>query len=295
MELRHLRYLDAVVREGSFTRAAATLGVAQPPLSRQIRDLEEELGIVLFDREVRPVRLTEAGRLVHEQVARILSGVEQLRHAARQFARAGRQRFVVGFAASVIYGDMPQLVRRFRAGAPQVDVQLVEMTTLEQVAALKDGRIDAGLGRIRIDDPAVHRAILHEEAIVAALPAGHKLALRGSPVTLAELAAETVILYPNAPRPSYADQMLAHFRDCGCVPTMVQEVREVQAALGLVAAQSGIALVPRSMRAVQRDDIVYRPLADAGVSSPIILSRRMADSSATITLFEGLAFAVYKP
>lgn len=293
MELRHLRYFDAVARAGNFTRAADALGIAQPPLSRQIRELEAELGITLFDRESRPVRLTEAGRVAHEQAARVLAALEELRRTMRQVAGVGSRRFVIGFVGSVLYGAMPNLLRAFRAQAPQVDVQLLELTTLQQVAALKEGRIDVAVGRIRIDDPAVRREVLHEEPLVAALSASAPLALGHGPVALAELSAETLLVYPSQPRPSYADQVLALFRDHGLQLRRIVEVREVQTALGMVAAEAGVALVPASLGRIAREGIRFRSVREYDAASPIIFSRRSGDTRPETALFEEIARALY--
>lgn len=288
MELRHLRYFDAVATERNFTRAAARVGVAQPPLSRQIRELEDELGVALFDRTSRPIRLTEAGRLFYDQCARILVSVDQLRDSIRHLQSSSRRLFIVGVVGSIMHGALPAMIRGFREQLPEVEVELIEMTTVDQVAALKDGRVDAGLGRIRIDDPGIRREILYEEPLIAALPAGHPLAKDTTPVRLAELREAVLILYPSHPRPSYADQLLGLFRDYGGVPEKVREVREVQTALGLVAAQAGVAVVPFSMRHVQLADIVYRPIADAGAHSPVILSQRLSDDSQPAQSFRGI-------
>lgn len=285
MELRHIRYFEAVAAERNFTRAAERLGVAQPPLSRQIKELEAELGVTLFDRDSRPIRLTEAGRIFHEQATRILSSTEQLRRSMQRLSETGRRRFVVGFVASIVYGMMPKVIRDFRARSDGLEIQLLEMTTLEQVVALKDGRIDAGLGRIRIDDPAIKRQVLQEEPLIAAIGSADPLA-RADSIALSDLLTRKLLVYPSQPRPSYADQVLAILRDHGLVHDDVEEVRDVQVALGLVASEAGLALVPSSMRHVQRDDITYVRIRDEGAISPIILSFRAGDSSEDARLFE---------
>jgi DNA-binding transcriptional LysR family regulator len=285
MELRHLRYYEAVAAERNFTRAAERLGVAQPPLSRQIRELETEMGVMLFDRASRPVRLTEAGRVFHEQAAQVLAGVEQLRRSMARLTTSGRRRFAIGIVGSIVSGAMPGMIRTFRTAAPHVEVQLLELTTLEQVAALKDGRIDIGLGRLHVDDSAIRREVLYDEPLVAAVAIDHPLATRGT-IALEDLTAETLIVYPNQPRPSYADHVLKLFRDRGLHSDHITEVREIQTALGLVAAQSGVAIVPASMQRIRRDDIVYLPIADPAAVSPIILSRREGDTTSENGLFE---------
>lgn len=292
MELRHLRYFTAVANEGNFSRAAEILGIAQPPLSRQIRDLEVELGIELLDRRFRPVRLTEPGRVFYEHAAQILAGVDQLPRSVRQFKVAQQSRFVIGVVGSIMHGALPDMIRRFRASAADVEVELVELTTVEQVAALKGGRIDAGLGRVRIDDPSIRREILFKEPLIVALSSSDPLAGGQGVVPLEALMARTVIIYPSQPRPSYADQLLSLFRDHGCFPCKTIEVREVQTALGLVAAGSGCAIVPESMRHLQREDIVYCPLIEDAVS-PVIISQRAADVSEIAELFRSIGRAVF--
>ncbi|GGZ05491.1 LysR family transcriptional regulator [Novosphingobium colocasiae] len=301
MELRHLRYFEAVARERSFTRAARLLHVAQPALSRQIRALEEELGTALFEREQRPVRLTEAGRLCYQATTQILAGVQQMRQAVQQLRIAGPARFVVGVVGSIMHGGLPETLRRFREQSHGVELDLVEMTTLEQVGALKDGRIDAGLGRVRIDDAAIRREILLHEPLVAALPVAMALtdpdpgadADRTPRVTLEVLARYPLIAYPLMPRPSYADQVLGLFRDHGLAPAKVIEVREIQTALGLVSAEAGIAIVPQSMQQLHRGEIRYVPLADRQARSPVILSQRDNDASAAGDLFRTIARHVF--
>lgn len=292
MELRHLRYFEAVARTRNFTRAAEELGVAQPPLSRQVRALEIELGQNLFDRRERPVRLTEAGRLFYQKAAQIIADTEQLKESMRRFGSTRQRRFVIGVVGSIMYGGLPVTLRQFRQTAGEVEVELVELTTLEQVEALRDGRIDAGLGRIRITDPGVRREVLQEEVLVAALPARHPLATKAS-IDLAEIAAEPLIIYPRSPRPSYADQVLDLMRDHGINVLRTQEVREIQTALGLVAAEAGMAIVPISMRQIRQADIIYAGLNQPDAVSPVILSQRSNDDTSDSRLFRAIARRVF--
>jgi DNA-binding transcriptional LysR family regulator len=294
MELRHLRYFVAVAQERNFTRAAEKLRIAQPPLSRQIHDLEAELGMSLLDRDSRPVRLTEAGRLLYEHAVLVLERIDDLRTMMRRFREAERPRYVIGFVASTIYAALPHLIRRFRAETPGVDVSLVEMVSLEQIAALKDGRIDVGFGRIRFDDPAVRRDVLREERLVVALPLSHPLLEQEGPLSFAELAGEKLILYPRVPRPSYADQVISIFRDRGLEPNIAHEARELQTAIGLVAAEVGICIVPTSVQRLRRDDVVYRELIEQNITSPIIMSRRASDRSLESTVMARVVVEAYR-
>lgn len=277
LELRHLRYYLAVAQELNFSRAAEKLNMAQPPLSRQIQQLEAELGIQLFDRESRPLKLTPGGRLFREQALAVIQRMEELQGAMQRFAASERPRFVIGFAPSVIYARLPRVIRGLRQRAPEVELSLIEMMSLEQISALKEGRIDVGFGRVRFDDPALRREVMREERLVVALPLGHPLAGE-QPISLADLAGEPLVVYPREPRPSYADQVLSIFRDRGLEPAQIIEVRELQTAIGLVASTMGVCLVPASVRLMERGDVVYQDLVET-VTSPIILSYRRDDSS----------------
>ena len=278
MDLRLLRYFVVVAAERNITRAAERLNIAQPPLSRAIRQLETDVGSALFDRTARPMQLTAVGRLLHEQALQILGRMEDLRAMMKSAVATERRRFTMGFVASTIYARLPELIRAFRAKAPDVEIALVESSTLDQITALKDGRIDVGFGRIRFEDPQVTRTVLRNERLVAALPASHPLAAIPGPVSLHELAREPQIIYPRAPRPSYADQVMSLFHDEGIEPHIAHEARELQIAIGLVAAEEGVAIVPESISRSRTHDVVYRDLVEAAFS-PIIMSHRLDDGS----------------
>lgn len=277
MDLRRLRYFVAVARERNFTRAAQVLNMAQPPLSRQIRLLEEEVGAELVDRSSRPLKLTEAGRLLHEQAVQVLAGMEQIQSMVGRLSDQGGRRFVIGFVGSTLYGLLPQVIRRFREESISVDVSLLECSSVEQITALKEGRIDVGFGRLRVEDPAVRRIVLADEPLVAAVPADHHLVSVGRAVHLSELLLEPLIVYPRPARPSYADQVLGVIHDLGLAPAKIMEVRELQTAIGLVAAYAGFAVVPESVQRLRRDDVRYLPLADRGARSPIMMVHRSGD------------------
>lgn len=291
MELRHLRYFDAVASAMSFSRAAERLHMSQPPLSRQIRQLEEELGAELIDRASRPMALTPAGRFFHDQAQQMLQRMAEVERATRRIAQGRRAWFGIGFVPSTLYGALPELIRRMRDGHPDVEVGLQEMMTIEQGEALKAGVIDVGFGRLPLSDPAISCETIAEEPLMVAVPAGHGFAHR-SAAGLAELAREPLILYPARPRPSYADQVLAVFRDRGLLPQVVLEANELQTAIGLVSAGVGLSLVPASVQRLHRDDVVYLPLSDAGVRSPVIMNTRKGDRSEGLAAFRALVAAV---
>lgn len=279
MELRHLRYFCVVAEELNLTSAAERLHMSQPPLSRQIKQLEQEVGAELFERGPRGLRLTVTGQFFQQHALQILEKVDATLEATRRMARSKRVMFSIGFVASVFYGQLPLLVRDLRQ-KDNVELSLAELTTVQQIQALKAGRIDMGFGRLRIDDPEVEQEVLFDEPIMAAVPCGHPL--EGTTPTLAELARYPLILFPSKPRPSMADLMLGMFRRQGLKVEVVQEANELQTALSLVASEIGITLVPEQVRRLGRDGIRYIYLADRTLSTPVICSRRRGETPSPI-------------
>lgn len=288
MELRHLKYFNAVASTLSFSRAAELLHIAQPPLSRQIRQLEELVGAELIDRASRPIALTMAGKFFYEQTVQVLSRLDQIEEGTRRIAKGQQHWFNIGFVPSALYGVLPELIKRFRAELPEIEIGFSELMTMEQAEALKSGRIDVGFGRLPIKDPDIICETIIEEPLMAVFPLGHHL-LKKNKVSLAQLAEEKFILYPARPRPSYADQVLEIFSSRGMKPSIVKEANEMQTAIGLVAAGVGVALVPRSVQGLHRADVVYRPLVNKGVFSPVIMNFRVNDRSVLLAQLRATA------
>ena len=293
MELRHLRYFVAVAEERNFTRAAERLHIAQPPLSRQIQQLEEIIGVALLVRGARPLELTEAGRFFYGHAVQLLAQGAEVISMTRRIGNIERK-FAIGFVGSTLFGFLPEVVRRFKAAHPTTEVTLQEMTTMEQIAALKQGQIDVGIGRIRHEDPNIRRILLREEALVAALPMGHPLSYLDRGLYLRELVNDKVIVFPKTPRPSFADQILAAFHDRGLEPVDTLEVRELQVALGLVAAGMGVTVVPKSVLGLRRNDVCYKEMDEPRLSSPIIMSLRALDKSEDIKSMLALIYGLYR-
>jgi LysR family transcriptional regulator, benzoate and cis,cis-muconate-responsive activator of ben and cat genes len=292
MDLRQLRYFVAVARERNFTRAAQMLHIAQPPLSRQIQLLEEQLGVPLIIRKSRPLRLTEAGRLFYEQSLQILGRVEQMQAATRRVGLNQNSVLSIGFVASTLYGELPSLVRKLREHAPELDIQLLELVSVQQIPALKEGRIDIGFGRVHHRDPNVVDVTLRNERLMVAIPKGTPLAKEAAALPAGALNGCKIIVYPKEPRPGYADQVLGLLQSRDVRPAEVQEVREIQTALGLVAAEAGICIIPASARQM-RADVHYRLLEGEGMTSPVILNHRIGDHSRYIDLVKRLIEDVY--
>ncbi len=284
MELRHLRYFVAVAEELHFARAARRLHMAQPPLSQQIKSLEDELGVRLFDRSHRRVRLTDAGAAFLTGARRTLATAERAADAARRAARGETGRLAIGYVASVAYQLLPAILRAFRRRAPDVTLVLEEMSSAEQSRALAAGTLDVGFVRRPPPiEPGLAGIVVRREPIVLALPRGHALAALRV-IRLSELRAEPFIVFPARPRPSWADVAIDLCRRAGFEPAVAQEAIEMTSALSLVAAGIGITLVPASVRAIRRPGVVFRPIAPAPMSE-LVLVRRAEPASEIVTRF----------
>lgn len=292
LELRHLRYFVAVAEERNFTRAAERLHIAQPPLSRQIQQLEEYLGVVLIEKGTRPLRLTEAGQFFLAHAKPLLDQVRDLKTMTQRVGKLERT-INAGFVASTLYGLLPDIIRRYRAAHPEVEVVMHEMTTIEQMKALKEGRIDVGFGRLKSEDPSIRRILLREERLMLALYPGHRLAEVEAPLRLTDLVQETLLVYPSTPRPSYADQVLGLFSEAHLTPDHVVEVRELQIAMGLVAAEQGLAIVPASVQGMHHRNVVYRQIEDKHAYSPIFFSVRHMERTPELEQMLAVIYDIY--
>ncbi|MBC3886237.1 LysR family transcriptional regulator [Undibacterium griseum] len=292
MEFRHLRYFVAVAEEKNFTRASERLFIAQPPLSRQIQQLEEELGVILFEKGSRPLRLTEAGKFFYAHAQKILNKVADVKSMTQRVGKIERT-LSMGFVASTLYGMLPRIIRLFRTQHPAIEISLHEMTTMEQIQALKEGRIDVGFGRIKHEDPNIRRIVLREERLMLAVPVSHPFSASHEAISLKALVPEKLIVFPKSPRPSFADQVLAAFMLKGLQPEKVFEVRELQVAIGLVAAGEGIAVVPASVQGMRRSDVTYLDILEKHAVSPVIFSARMSDQSPELQNLLQLIYEIY--
>src|SRR5918999_234361 len=270
MELRHLRYFIAVAEEKHMTRAAERLGIQQPPLSMQIRALEQELGVQLFRRQPRGVELTDAGSAFLDRARAILEQVDHAFATTRRTARGELGRVVVGFTSSAPFHPfVPRVFRAYREMSPLVSLVLEESGSSELVQGLHNEEIDAAFIRSPVADVVdlTVRPLLQEEMLVA-LPKGHPLAAgarrsertknRTTPLPLSALANETFILYKRPGAPGLYDTIIAACRGAGFSPRVGQEAPRIVSTLNLVAAGLGVSLVPESLRRLQMDGVVYR-------------------------------------
>jgi DNA-binding transcriptional LysR family regulator len=258
MDLRHLRYFVAVAEELHFGRAAARVHIAQPALSRQIRALEDEMGLRLFERDRRRVALTAAGLAFLDEARSLLAHVERAVDAARRADRGEFGSLRIGYVPAVVTTGLPEIVRAFRKRFPGVDVRLEEMNPALQVEALLGERVDVGFVRGPLHEPALATQTVLEEPLVAALPSGHRLG-RFKQLGVAMLAGEPFVLQARSRGPGSHDQILAVCRGAGFSPRVVQEGSQLD-VVSLVASGAGVAIVPASLRAIRRAGVLYRPL-----------------------------------
>lgn len=293
MELRHLRYFVAVAEEKSFNKAAARLYISQPPLSRQIKQLEEEIGVTLIDRENRPLKLTEAGEFFYDHAIQILKKSDDLRAMT---IRKGSfdNTLSIGFVSSILYGLLPKVIAHFREAYPNIEIKLYELNSWQQTQGLVDGKIDVGFGRLLFEDASIRRMVLREESLVVAVPIDHPLAKEGrTSLRLIDLTNENLLLYPTAPRPSFIDYVLELFVARKLKANYFTEVRELHVALGLVAAGEGLTIVPKTLEHLRNQEVTYIPFEDGLITSPIVMSVRHFDKSELLKTLLNVTYQIY--
>lgn len=281
MELRHLRYFVAVAEELHFGRAAARLHIAQPPLSRQIRDLEREVGTPLFERVPRGVALTPAGHAFLPEARLTLAQAERAQRTAQRAARGEVGRLRVGFVEAAIYSSvLPDVLGFFRMHLPSIGISLFEMDPAQQADAFREGRIDLGI--LHSPPPDADRWLAVEpvftDPLIAAMPRAHRLADRQR-LTLGHLGAEPFVLFPRRLAPDAYDALITRCRSAGFGPRVVQEATGWHTLAGLVGAGVGIAFVPRSLASFQQPGVVYRRVRGLAAGVGLSAAWRRGDRS----------------
>ncbi|MET8840200.1 LysR family transcriptional regulator [Streptomyces rubiginosohelvolus] len=282
MELRHLNAFLAVAEELHFGRAAKRLQMAQPPLSQQIRQLEKELGVQLFHRNTRSVRLTSAGETFLEPVRTVLDDLDTAVRAARSAGIGEYGRVTIGFAGASSHETLPRLTRAVRAAHPGLELvmtgQTYANTALSRVA---DGSLDLGFVRLPVARPGVAHRVIDEEELVCALPSDHPLARRET-VPLDVIAGEPFVSFPANSGSTVRDAMTEACENAGFTPRIVQEAPDSYTILALVAAGVGVTLTVTSVQHIQQNGLVYRPLAGPAVRLRAALAWRADNPSAAL-------------
>ena len=262
-DLRQLRYFVAVAERLHFGRAAEALHISQPPLSRAIRALEEDLGVPLFHRTRRRVELTPQGTRLLEEARRLTGQLERAVHELRAMAVGGNSRLRIGFVSLADYGILPGLLKAYKSAQPNVRLALREMLSPDQAAALAAGELDFGLllppvaGAARLEHLVVQR-----ERFVLALPARHRLAAGSGKLALREMAGEPFVTIPRQIAPRLYDIVAQLAAQAGISLNIAQEAIQMQTVVSLVSSGLGAAIVPASVANLGRRGVVYRELAD---------------------------------
>ncbi|MEV6161927.1 LysR family transcriptional regulator [Streptomyces sp. NPDC052052] len=279
MELRQLRSFLALAEECHFGRAAARLHVAQPALSQQIKQLERELGVPLFNRSTRRVEPTEAGRQLTAYARVIVAEEERARVHMRELATGHAGRVSVGFIGTATYDVLPRVARTVRAQLPGITLDLRgELLTPRLVEGLLSGTFDLAVLRGPVTDENLRTTPLRSEPLLAVLPSHHPLADRPS-IPLQALAAEPFVVHPSQSRSQMYDRVLAACRRAGFRPASLIEVGETATLVVFVAAGHGVALVPQSVQSLSLDGVTYVPLTDPETVD-LVLARRANRTSA---------------
>jgi DNA-binding transcriptional LysR family regulator len=260
MDLRQMRYFLLLAQERNFSRAAERLHMAQPPLTRQIKAVEDELGTTLFVRTSRGVDLTAAGEALLQEVPNVLSLAQRAEERARLTGQGRYGRLDVGIFGSAILNVIPRMLARFHEARPEVVVKLHTMTKPEQIEALRERRIGIGFNRLVPDEPDLEVEVVLRERLVVALPESHPLAVRDT-LTVRDMDDVPMILYPNVPLPGLAQQIAGAFRRDGVRLRVAQEVEDVLTAVALVSAGFGLCVTTESAASLRLPGVAYRPLA----------------------------------
>jgi DNA-binding transcriptional LysR family regulator len=284
VELRHLRYFTAVAEELHFTRAAARLRIAQPPLSQQIRALETELDAKLFFRTKRRVDLTPAGRLLLEHSRQILSLADRAAHSVGRASRGEVGHLVVALSPPADLLLIPSVLPVFCHRFPDVDLALYSMTEPQQLPAIRDGQVGVGILRLPIEDPHLVVEPVLRERLVVVLPEGHPLTARRR-IPLRALAGEPHIFFRRHLSPRYYDLIVSLCHQAGFSLRIVHEVDVIQTTLALVAAGMGVAIQVASVQSLGRVGVVYRPLSGPIPDVELGVVYRRDDRSDTLQRF----------
>ncbi|MCX2561516.1 LysR family transcriptional regulator [Acetobacter farinalis] len=286
MDIRHLRYFVTVADHGSITRAAEELGMEQPPLSQQIKQLEQKLGVALFERQTRGVTLTEIGATLLPRARTILDLQSQFLVTAHGLARGELGHIRLGLAGAVpLLPVIPLAIRRFRESAPDITLSLEESNTPALCAALHDARIDIAIVRPPLPDPFRLSVFpLLDEPTVIALPRGHRLA-HHPVISLDTVADDPLIIFPRELGPGFHDAILSAYQRAGVTPTMGQQAPQIAGTVPLVAAGLGVSVVPHSLSQIHAGGVTFHALSEPAPRATLAVAVRSGQTMPLVTKF----------
>ena len=284
MEFRQLRYFVTVAQELHFAKAAVRLQITQPALSKQIRVLENELEVELFTRTKRTVKLTKAGEVFFEQAQQLLEQAKKAIQLAKRTASGELGLLTIGFTPTATYTILPELMRSFRSSYPQVEVEMLDLSTEEQVQSLNQGIIDIGLLHPPIDSRALEIYPLLAEEFIVVLPQEHRLSSKES-LMLGDLAPESFILHPRSEGPFLYDGFVQLCRQNGFEPQIIKKVNSHQSRICLVSAGMGITFIPAGLKTTLNADLIYKPILDLPVKLEFAAAWRSLDITPVLQKF----------
>ncbi len=284
MKMHHLRYFAVLAEELHFGRAAKRLAITQPPLSGAIKALEDELGALLFTRDSKHVALTPAGLALRAEVRQVLECIDRTAAVVQAVANGLSGRLEIGTTGSMLYRELPGIVRRFQSTTPGVEVRLRELSTAQQIDELLRGQLDAGFVNAATVPPQLEQMLLATDYFVCCLPTTHPMASSQS-VHLAQLADEPFVMFAREVAPANHDNVLAVFSRSGIHPRLVHAARQWLTVIAMVAHGLGIALVPASLARSRMDGVAFVPLARLPTRSIALLAWRPPVASAALAGF----------
>lgn len=288
MELRQLRYFVAVAEEGNFGLAAERLNISQPPITRQIKKLEDEIGVILLKRTSKGADVTPAGKVFLEGARQTLAQISRNMERTRAAQRGELGTLEVGYFGSTIYSVVPAILQSFRRTMPNVKVSLHRLSKSEQIAALKVGQIHIGFGRYYPPEPGLVVEQLLTEGLSVAVPASFTdLPSEGKRLELFNRM--PVVLFPRSGRPNFADEVLSILKREGIDPSVAAVTEDVRSALTLTAINEGATLVPGTVTQFAWLGVRFLPLETLSMECPVNYIYRKGDTSPLLrTIFSTL-------
>ncbi len=246
LDARLLRYFKAVAEELNFSRAAARLHISQPPLSTAIKQLEDNLGVTLFNRTSRQVQLTAAGRVLYQEAIQLLQRQQDIKMLVQRIDEGSIGQIRIGFVGSMIYRGLNTVLEQCRDAYPEVEQICLEMNSAEQAESIEKGSLDIGMIHAHPVSESIYSAPLTSEAFVICVPTGHPLCDHPN-LSLKQLQSEQIIIFSRALSPSYYELLISMYLQAGCYPKIRFEARHWLSVLSLVAQNLGVAIVPQCL------------------------------------------------
>ena len=261
MELRHLRYFIVVAEQLHFGRAAKLLNISQPPLSNQIKHLEEEMGVQLLIRNNKEVKITPAGQHFLEAARACISNLDKEIEFTQRIAQGKEGAISIGFSGTMSFHLIPTIVKDFKRHHPGVDIRLQQLTTYDQIVGLIHGTIDIGFLVSPVADKRIESLVILEERFIACLPKNHHLADTDHVIDVSVLCDENWVMTPRSAGHGYYDAIMSLCKDHGFMPNVIQTAQEQQTLVALVAAEMGITLLPHSAKYIKNEHVVYKDIS----------------------------------